>query len=79
MDPRNGLCLSVTYDVAFDRKLITFDEDYRLVLSKTIKEHLPSESLRTYFLNRGGHAIERPQAYAPLQEYLEAHRSGGDF
>lgn len=25
MDPRNGLCLSVTYDAAFDRKLITPD------------------------------------------------------
>ena len=31
MDPRNGLCLSATYDAAFDRKPITFDEDYRLV------------------------------------------------
>jgi len=64
---------------AFDRKLITFDDDYRLVLSKTIREHVPSESLRTYFLSREGDRIEQPQGYAPLPEYLEAHRKGGDF
>ncbi|MGB0743168.1 MAG: HNH endonuclease [Opitutales bacterium] len=79
MDPRNGLCLSATYDAAFDRKLITFDEDYRMVLSKTIREHVPGESLRIYFLNREGDAIERPRSYEPLQRYLEEHRKGGDF
>ncbi|TVP77628.1 MAG: HNH endonuclease [Puniceicoccaceae bacterium] len=79
MDPRNGLCLSATYDAAFDRKLITFDEDYRLVCSKTIRQHVPSESVRTYFLDREGDAIERPRAFAPLQAYLEEHRKGGDF
>jgi len=49
------------------------------VCSKTIREHLPCESLRTYFLNREGDAIERPRFFAPLQEYLAEHRKGGDF
>jgi putative restriction endonuclease len=79
MDPRNGLCLSATYDAAFDRKLIAFDEDYRLVLSKTIREHLPSASLQEYFLNRAGQRIELPSRFRPLPEYLEAHRKAGDF
>jgi putative restriction endonuclease len=79
MDPRNGLCLSATYDAAFDRKLITVDNDYRLVLSKTIKEHMTSQSLRTHFLNREGQRIELPTLHPPLQDYLETHRKGGDF
>lgn len=79
MDPRNGLCLSPTYDAAFDRKLITFDEDYRLVLSRTILEHVPSAGLRDYFLNRAGQRIELPNRFLPLQTYLAAHRDGGDF
>jgi putative restriction endonuclease len=79
MDPRNGLCLSATYDAAFDRKLITFDEDYRLVLSRTIREHVPSESLRVYFLDREGDTLEAPTRFRPLPEYLEAHRKGGEF
>lgn len=79
MNPRNGLCLSATYDAAFDRKLITFDEDYRLVLSKTIREHFPSDSLRSYFLSRAGQRIELPGSFQPHQEYLDAHRKSGEF
>lgn len=79
MDPRNGLCLSATYDAAFDRKLITFDDDYRLVLSKTIREHVPSESLRAYFLNKAGQRIELPDRCRPLQAYMAAHRGSGEF
>jgi len=79
MDPRNGLCLSATYDAAFDRKLISFDEDYRLVLSRTIREHVPSASVREYFIRREGQRIELPPRFRPLSEYLAAHRRGGEF
>ena len=79
MDPRNGLCLSATYDAAFDRKLITFDDDFRLVLSKTIRQWTPSESLKTYFLSREGQRLEMPTRLRPLREYLEHHRKGGNF
>jgi len=79
MDPRNGLCLSATYDAAFDRKLITLDEDYRLILSKTIREHVPSNSLREFFLNKEGETIELPRRFLPLKEYLAVHRNNGDF
>lgn len=79
MDPRNGLCLSATYDAAFDRKLITFDDDYRLVLSKTIRERNPSQSLKTYFLSREGQRLDLPSRLHPLKEYLEHHRKGGSF
>ena len=33
LDPENALCLSATYDAAFDRHLISFDEHYRLIVS----------------------------------------------
>lgn len=79
MDPRNGICLSATYDAAFDRKLITFDDDYRLVLSKTIRERVPTESLKRHFLDRAGQRIEMPARLHPLKEYLEHHRKGGEF
>jgi len=32
MNPENGLCLSGTYDLAFDQHLISFDEDYRMIV-----------------------------------------------
>jgi len=76
LDPRNGLCLSATYDKAFDKHLITFDEDYRLVVSRDIREHYRNDHARELFEKREGQVIHLPpQANRwPLKEYLEVHR-----
>jgi putative restriction endonuclease len=79
MDPRNGICLSATYDAAFDRKLITFDDDFRLVLCKSIRDRVPSETLKHHFLSKKGQRLEMPARLHPLKEYLEHHRRGGEF
>ena len=49
LNQQNGLCLSRLHDGAFDRGLITFDEQYRLVLSKRLKGHLPQMALENNF------------------------------
>lgn len=74
LNPENGLCLSATYDAAFDKYLITFDEDYRLVLSPLLKEEYTSNAFKTYFLNFEGKAINLPTTYLPSQKFLEIHR-----
>jgi len=79
LDPRNGLCLSATYDAAFDRHLISFDEDYRLLISKEIKDHYTSSAVKTYFRNQEGKRIELPKRFAPSLENLSQHRLKGDF
>lgn len=74
MNPENGLCLSATYDAAFDKHLITFDEDYRLVLSPVLKELYTSESFKTHFRDLEGKPIALPSHYPPSQTFLEEHR-----
>ena len=37
LNPRNGLCLSVLYDKAFDLGLITISTDYRIQVSEELK------------------------------------------
>ncbi len=74
MDPRNGLCLSGTYDLAFDRYLISLDEDYRIILSPDLREHYTKEVVRTYFHSREGERIEMPSKFKPEQVYLAKHR-----
>jgi len=76
LDPRNGLCLSATYDKAFDKHLITFDEDYRLVVSRDIREHYRNENARELFEKREGQVIHLPVSpvHLPMREYLEVHR-----
>lgn len=39
-DPKNGIALNAIYDRAFDRGLITFDEEFRVVLSAKLRGDL---------------------------------------
>ena len=74
LNPENGLCLSATYDAAFDRHLISFDEHYRLVVSKEIKDHYTDAAAKSYFLNREGQTMSLPTKFLPSQSLLERHR-----
>jgi len=79
LDPRNGLCLSATYDAAFDKHLISLDDEYRLILSKELKEHHEQPSVREHFLGREGQKIELPEHFLPHPDYLAHHRNSGKF
>jgi predicted restriction endonuclease len=74
LNPRNGLCLAQTQDAAFDRGLITFDEDYRLVLGPYLKEFLPNESLERNFLVYAGKQIQMPDKFLPGADFMHKHR-----
>lgn len=74
MDPENGLCLSATYDAAFDKHLISFDEDYRMIVSKEIKDHYTNEVTREYFDRFEGKQIILPMKFMPNPKLLARHR-----
>ena len=74
LNPENGLCLSATYDAAFDRHLISFDENYRLIVSKAIKDHYTDAAAKSYFLDREGQKMSLPTKFQPSQALLEKHR-----
>lgn len=74
MNPENGLCLSGTYDLAFDQHLISFDEDYRMIVGKEISEHFTNTVTRDYFKKFIGKKIAMPSKFLPNQVFLQAHR-----
>jgi predicted restriction endonuclease len=74
LNPRNGLCLAQTQDAAFDRGLITFDEDYRLVLGPWLREFLPNEALERNFISYEGKQIAMPEKFMPDSAFLQKHR-----
>jgi putative restriction endonuclease len=74
LNPANGLCLSATYDAAFDSHLISFDNDFRLILGKSLKEYYSNEAFKTHFLHYEGHQIRFPKRFSPGQVFLEKHR-----
>jgi putative restriction endonuclease len=79
MLPSNGLCLSATYDAAFDKKLISLDEKYRVIISKEIRDHYSNNHVKVYFECREGQVITYPVRSKPSQEFLETHRKAGNF
>lgn len=74
MNPENGLCLSGTYDLAFDQHLISFDEDYRMIVGQEIGEHFTNVVTRDYFKKYIGKKIDLPSKFLPSQEFLQVHR-----
>ena len=74
LNPRNGLCLAKTHDAAFDRHLITLDERFRVILSKSIRDHFTSETISVNFRPFEGRPIELPQRFAPDPKFVDRHR-----
>ena len=74
MNPENGLCLSATYDAAFDRHLISFDEDYRLIFAPLLKELCTNEAFKEQFQRLHGKKITMPIKFLPSQDLLAKHR-----
>jgi predicted restriction endonuclease len=74
-DPTNGLCLNVLHDKAFDRHLITFDDDYRLVVSSVLKKGFIPEFQSKNFTKFEGANLTLPHRFSPDPQALEEHRN----
>jgi predicted restriction endonuclease len=76
LDPRNGLCLSVLHDAAFDGGLITLDENLAVILSKKLKGFFPSAALEENFARFEGKSIRLPDKVAePNPAFIKFHRT----
>jgi putative restriction endonuclease len=73
-DPTNGLCLNALYDCAFDRGLITFDEDFRMVVSRALKKDRPPEFQQINFLKLEGSKLILPHRFQPDAIAMQHHR-----
>ncbi len=73
LNPRNGLCLSALHDRAFDRGLITFDADLRLVVSLQI-QFLENPFAQVSLARYAGTSIKQPEKFAPDPDLLAHHR-----
>lgn len=72
LNPHNGLCLSALYDRAFDQGLITLDEDWRVVVSATLKR--PEPPFEKHFQSVEGQKIELPERFSPDPQLMQLHR-----
>lgn len=75
LNPANGICLSTHFDTAFDKGLIAFDEQYKLQLSRRLKEYTTRTYYQQWFQQFEGKALIKPAKYLPRHEFLEWHRT----
>jgi predicted restriction endonuclease len=73
-DPTNGIALNGLYDKAFDRHLISFDEDFSLIVSRKIKQQSENKTILNCFLNYEGKALTLPLRFYPDVDALKMHR-----
>ncbi|MDO8343525.1 MAG: HNH endonuclease signature motif containing protein [Cellvibrio sp.] len=74
-DPTNGIALNALYDKAFDRHLISFDEEFRLILSPIIKARPKDTMIQQYFLSYENKQIDLPFRFLPDINSLKVHKS----
>ena len=74
LNPRNGLCLNALHDKAFDKGWISFTAEYKLLVSKKLKQVMPENSLQLYFLAYENKPIQLPQRFLPDADFLAFHR-----
>ena len=72
-NPRNGLCLNVFHDRAFDCGLLTVTPDLKVKLSPKLKKKSEDRITRDFLKRFEGVSISRPNHFAPDPEFLRYH------
>lgn len=75
LDTQNGIALNALHDKAFDRGLITFDTELRLVCASSLRDHFAEATVGQSFKAYEGKPLAVPaEAAGPKAEYIEWHR-----
>lgn len=74
LNPENGICLSSLYDKAFDKGLISFTDNNRVLLSNRLKENVGKEYYAQYFEPIANVELVTPRKYHINPKFLEWHR-----
>lgn len=74
LNPSNGICLSSLYDKAFDRGLISFDANYKVIFSRRLLEKSTNEYFSKYFKPIYQKQLVQSKRYEINPVFLEWHR-----
>lgn len=74
VNPENGICLSALYDKAFDKGLIAFTNEGKVLFSKQLRLKMDKDYFEKYFLPIESKQLSTPNKYYPNPLFLEWHR-----
>ena len=73
LNPQNGVCLSPLYDAAFDKFLISFDREYRVIISPLLKKQSDKDFYQSFFGKFENQEILKPNKYLLNIDFLKWH------
>ena len=73
LHPGNGLCLSALHDKAFDHHLFSLTDDFRVLLSKSLRS-TNDVFLKEVFFPLEDRVIDLPERFQPETAFLRQHR-----
>lgn len=73
LNPKNGLCLSVLHDKAFDRGLITVRPDYTIAVSSKIIRLHDDKFIQNTLVAYQGKNVALPEKFHPDPLFLDWH------
>ncbi|MBN8474640.1 HNH endonuclease [Sulfuritalea sp.] len=73
LNPRNGLCLSMLHDKAFDLGLICIADNFTVQISPKLMR-LDDEFLTSSIIRYSGQRLRTPEKFIPDREFLAFHR-----
>lgn len=73
LNPSNGLCLNALHDKAFDKGLLSFSDEYKILVSKKIETVEPDKV--DYFLRYNKQKINLPARFLPDKNFIAYHRN----
>lgn len=74
MNPQNGICMCALHDKAFDRGLIAISDNYRLLISTTIKKLSDEVAVQRGFFPYQDMQVRLPDKFLPDKKFIEYHR-----
>lgn len=72
LNPQNGICLNNLHDKAFDKGFISFDSNFKIMISSEIKKS-KGDYIKKYFLDFEGKSIQLPKRFIPDEQFIEYH------
>lgn len=72
-NPSNGLCLNSLHDKAFDKGLITITPQFRIVISRSLKEAEMDHITRDWFMSYENKQILLPDKFLPGKDFIQYH------
>ncbi len=73
VNPRNGLCLNVFHDRAFDRGLMTITTDFTVRISPVVHKISKDPFAVEFLLKFNGQPIQQPERFAPNIDFIKYH------